>query len=43
MRITPHDIRHQQFTIRMFRGFDPHEVDTFLEAVADDYETLLKE
>src|ERR671918_434077 len=43
MRISPHDIRHQQFTIRMFRGFDPHEVDTFLEAVADDYETLLKE
>jgi cell division initiation protein len=43
MRISPHDIRQQQFTIRMFRGFEPHEVDAFLEDVADDYETLLKE
>jgi cell division initiation protein len=43
MRITPHDIRQQQFTVRMFRGFDSQEVDTFLEDVADDYETLLKE
>jgi cell division initiation protein len=43
MRITPHDIRQQQFTVRMFRGFDPQEVDAFLEDVADDYETLLKE
>ena len=24
MRITPHDIRQQQFTVRMFRGFNPH-------------------
>jgi cell division initiation protein len=43
MRITPHDIRQQQFTVRMFRGFDPQEVDAFLEDVAEDYETLLKE
>jgi len=43
MRITPHDIRQQQFTVRMFRGFDPPQVDAFLEDVADDYETLLKE
>jgi cell division initiation protein len=43
MRITPHDIRQQQFSVRMFRGFDPQEVDAFLEDVADDYETLLKE
>jgi cell division initiation protein len=43
MRITPHDIRQQQFTVRMFRGFDPQEVDAFLEDVADDYEALLKE
>jgi cell division initiation protein len=27
----------------MFRGFDPSEVDAFLEDVADDYEGLLKE
>ena len=43
MRITPMDIRQQQFTVRMFRGFDAQEVDTFLEDLADDYETLLKE
>jgi cell division initiation protein len=43
MRITPHDVRQQQFTIRMFRGFDSQEVDAFLEDVAEDYETLLKE
>ena len=43
MRITPMDIRQQQFTVRMFRGFDVQEVDTFLEDVADDYEAMLKE
>jgi cell division initiation protein len=37
------DIRQQQFTVKMFRGFDVQEVDTFLEDLADDYETLLKE
>ena len=42
MRISPVDIRQQQFTTR-FRGFDQQEVDTFLEDVADDYENLLKE
>ena len=43
MRITPMDIRQQQFTVRMFRGFDVQEVDTFLEDLAADYEMLLKE
>lgn len=43
MRITPMDIRQQQFTVRMFRGFDVQEVDTFLDDLAADYETLLKE
>ena len=43
MRITPMDIRQQQFTVKMFRGFDVQEVDTFLEDLAEDYETLLKE
>ena len=43
MRISPMDIRQQQFTVKMFRGFDVQEVDTFLEAVAEDYEALLKE
>jgi len=43
VRISPMDIRQQQFTVKMFRGFDVQEVDTFLEDLADDYETLLKE
>jgi cell division initiation protein len=43
MRISPHDIRQQQFTGRLFRGVDRQEVDAFLEDVADDYEALLKE
>ena len=43
MRITPMDIRQQQFTVRMFRGFDVQEVDTFLEDVAQDYEAMIKE
>jgi cell division initiation protein len=42
MRITPIDIRQQHFAMR-FRGFDPQEVDAFLEDVADDYEALMKE
>lgn len=43
MRISPLDIRQQQFTVKMFRGFDTHEVDAFLDDVAEDYETVLKE
>jgi cell division initiation protein len=43
MRLSPLDIRQQQFTVKMFRGLDPQEVDAFLEDVADDYETVLRE
>ena len=43
MRITPMDIRQQQFTVKMFRGLDVQEVNTFLEDVAQDYEAQLKE
>jgi cell division initiation protein len=43
MRITPHDIRQQQFTSKMFKGYDPHEVDAFLDDAAEDYESVLKE
>jgi cell division initiation protein len=43
VRITPMDIRQQQFTVKTFRGYDVQEVDTFLEDLAGDYETLLKE
>ena len=42
MRVTPADIRQQSFSVR-FRGFDPQEVDTFLEDVAVDLEAALKE
>ena len=43
MRLTATDIRQQQFAVRLFRGFDPQEVDTFLEEMADDFEELLRE
>ena len=43
MRISPLDIRQQQFTVKWFRGFDIHEVDAFLDDVAEDYETVLQE
>lgn len=43
MRITPMDVRQQTFSVRMFKGFDPGEVDAFLEDVADDFEGVVKE
>lgn len=39
MKITPLDIQQQQFKTR-FRGFDIREVDTFLEQMADAFESL---
>lgn len=42
MKITPLDLRQQQFT-RTWRGYDPEEVDALLEAAAFELETLLKE
>ena len=43
MRITPRDIRQQTFTVRTLRGFDRDEVEAFLQHVAEDYESVLKE
>src|SRR6266850_1184763 len=43
MRLSPLDIRQQQFTVRMLRGLDPQEVEAFLEDVAEEYEQVLKE
>jgi cell division initiation protein len=43
MRLSPADIRQQQFSERMFRGFDRDEVDRFLDQVAEDYESVVKE
>jgi cell division initiation protein len=42
MRISALDIRQQQFTVRL-RGFDRQEVEAFLEDVAEDYESVVKE
>lgn len=43
MRMTATDIRQQQFAVRLFRGFDPPEVDAFLEEMADDFDELVRE
>jgi cell division initiation protein len=43
MRLTAADIRQQQFAVKLFRGFDPQEVDAFLEELADDFEELVRE
>jgi cell division initiation protein len=43
MRMTATDIRQQQFAVRLFRGFDPQEVDAFLEEMADEMEDLARE
>lgn len=42
MKITPLDIQHQQFSVRL-RGFDVREVDAFLEQVADAFELICQE
>ena len=41
MKLTPLDVRKQQFK-KLMRGYDPVEVDTFLEMVAVDMEELLR-
>jgi cell division initiation protein len=40
MRITPLDIRKQPFRKKMF-GFDPDEVNSFLEMIASEFETII--
>jgi len=42
MKLTPLDIKKQRFALKM-RGFDPAEVESFLEMVANEYETVLNE
>ena len=42
MLITPLDIQQHQFKLK-FRGFDVQEVDSFLEDVAEAFESLLRE
>lgn len=43
MRLSAMDIRQQQFAVKLLRGFDPQEVDAFLDEVADDWDELVKE
>ncbi|MBN2029801.1 DivIVA domain-containing protein [bacterium] len=42
MKLTPLEIKKQKFKTKV-RGFDPAEVETFLEMVANEYETVLNE
>ncbi len=42
MKITPLDIKKQTFK-KILRGYDPIEVETFLEMIADEFEQLIRE
>jgi cell division initiation protein len=42
MKITPQDIHQQEFRTSM-RGYDKDEVDAFLQMVADEMETLIRD
>jgi cell division initiation protein len=42
MRITPLDVHEQTFRVSL-RGFDPAEVDAFLQRIADELERLIEE
>lgn len=42
MKLTPLDVKKQEFR-KTLRGFDPIEVQTFLEMVAEEYEQVLEE
>jgi cell division initiation protein len=42
MKLTPLDIRRQEFK-KVMRGYDPVEVQTFMEMMANEFESLLKE
>lgn len=43
MKITPIDIQQQQFKGKMLGGLDPDDVDAFLQSVAAEMETLVRE
>lgn len=42
MKLSPLDIRKQEFK-KVMRGYDPIEVETFTETMANEFENLLKE
>lgn len=43
MKISPLDIQQQQFRVKTFRGLDPDDVDAFLQSVAGEMESLIRE
>ncbi|NVN98358.1 MAG: DivIVA domain-containing protein [Geobacteraceae bacterium] len=43
MNITPLDIQQQQFKGKMLGGLDPNDVDAFLQIVASEMESLIRE
>ena len=43
MKITPLDIQQQQFKGKMLGGLDPEDVDAFLQSVASEMESLIRE
>ena len=43
MKISPLDIQQQQFKGKMFGGLDPNDVDAFLQIVASEMESLVRE
>lgn len=43
MKITPIDIQQQQFKGKMFGGIDPNDVDAFLQSVAGEMESLVRD
>jgi cell division initiation protein len=42
MRLTPIEIRQHRFSTRL-RGFDSHEVESFLQTVVEDFEEVVRE
>lgn len=43
MKISPLDIQQQQFKGKMLGGLDPNDVDSFLQLVAQEMESLIRE
>ncbi len=43
MKISPLDIQQQQFKGKMLGGLDPNDVDAFLQTVAAEMESLIRE
>jgi cell division initiation protein len=43
MKVTPLDIQQQQFKGKMIGGLDPDDVDSFLQLVSEEMESLIRE